>query len=97
MLPGVYSTLQLACALQLRPCCRHSPLLATTPPPHPPSHLCSSLSRSPAAFEVSYGGTPIFSKLDTGRLPTMAEVVGGIAEAIAAAGGAGAGAAATPQ
>ncbi|KAL4423195.1 hypothetical protein ABPG77_000328 [Micractinium sp. CCAP 211/92] len=52
---------------------------------------------STGAFEVSYGGTPIFSKLDTGRLPTMSEVVGGIAEAIAAAGGAGAGAAATPQ
>lgn len=50
----------------------------------------------PAAFEVSYGGTPIFSKLDTGRMPTMAEVAGGIAEAIAAVGGAGAGSPAAP-
>ncbi|KAL4458875.1 hypothetical protein ABPG75_013740 [Micractinium tetrahymenae] len=41
---------------------------------------------STGAFEVSYGGTPIFSKLDTGRMPSMAEVVAGIAEAIAAAG-----------
>lgn len=51
---------------------------------------------STGAFEVSYGGTPIFSKLDTGRMPTMAEVAGGIAEAIAAVGGAGAGSPAAP-
>lgn len=38
------------------------------------------------AFEVSYDGTPIFSKLDTGRMPTLPELVAGIAEAMAAAG-----------
>lgn len=47
----------------------------------------------PAAFEVSFGGKVVFSKLDTGRMPTMAEVVGGIAEALAAGGRASTGAA----
>jgi hypothetical protein len=40
------------------------------------------------AFEVSYDGTPIFSKLELGRMPTLPELVGGISEAMAAAGGA---------
>lgn len=42
---------------------------------------------STGAFEVSFQGTPIFSKLGTGRMPTMAEVVEGLAEAMAANGG----------
>ena len=41
---------------------------------------------STGAFEVSYQGTPVFSKLDTGRMPTMSELLGGIGEALAAAG-----------
>ncbi|PSC76151.1 seleno T [Micractinium conductrix] len=41
---------------------------------------------STGAFEVSYAGTPIFSKLATGRMPTLADVVEGVGEAMAAGG-----------
>jgi hypothetical protein len=36
---------------------------------------------------VSFEGTPIHSKLETGRMPNLAELVSGIAEAMAAAAG----------
>lgn len=40
-----------------------------------------------AAFEVSYADTVVFSKLDSGRMPSLAEVVAAIGEAMAAAAG----------
>lgn len=39
------------------------------------------------AFEVSFEGSPIHSKLDTGRMPNLGELISGITEAIAAAAG----------
>ena len=42
---------------------------------------------STGAFEVYYNGTTIFSKLDQNRMPTLNELVAGLAEAMAAAGG----------
>ena len=44
---------------------------------------------STGAFEVSYAGTTVFSKLGAGRMPTMDELLAGLAEAIAAAAGGG--------
>lgn len=40
---------------------------------------------STGAFEVLYGSDVIFSKLDTGRMPTMQEIVTGMEEAMTAA------------
>jgi hypothetical protein len=42
---------------------------------------------STGAFEVSYQGTPVFSKLDTNRMPNLAELVEGITEAMTASAG----------
>ena len=40
---------------------------------------------STGAFEISYGGTQVWSKLDTGAMPSLGELVARIGEAMAAA------------
>lgn len=71
------------------------PALLSPPPSTPPSSCAGNTVRqnllSTGAFEVSYQGVPVFSKLATGRMPTLQEMVAGVAQAMrGAAGGAGA-------
>ena len=44
------------------------------------NNIAQSLMNS-GAFEVSYNGTPVWSKLETGRLPTWPELIGNMQKA----------------
>ena len=71
---------------------RPAPLPTCLPPSGPaPAALAGNTFRqnllSTGAFEVSYQGTPVFSKLDTNRMPNLAELVEGITEAMTATAG----------
>ena len=63
----------------------------SAPAPRPPSRATGNTLRqnllSTGAFEVSYDGTLIWSKLSTGRMPALGDLVTGIGEAMAAARG----------
>ena len=46
--------------------------------------MCSMMSGqllNTGAFEITYNGTPVWSKLETGRLPNLEELVFGLGDA----------------